>query len=542
MGALCALICVVDGCRTGRKDATPVAGSAVWRGGTLHVRCEPPNDLDPVSIDEVYESVVLRQIYQGLLRFDPSLRILPCLAASWTISPDGLRYTFNLRTGVQFHDGSTLTARDVVFSLDRCLAHDRDGQSLAATYLLTIRGARAYHDGHALSVDGIRASDDHTVVIELERPCPVLLKVLAMDQTVVISRAAFESGGTDQLEHAPVGSGPFRFIRRRPDNGVLLARFDGFWETPAALDTISFQPLKESGKKGAKEAEALERNELQLAPLSTGTSARARELGLSIYRCPELSLSFLGLRLDRPPFDIPQVRRAALLAIRREPLREVDPEGIVPVFGLLPPGMPGREPVDRMPRTDPAEARRLLVEAGHPRGRGLPQIKLGTSRGSQAIEKITQGIRADLESIGLSVVVVPCTWRQLDSLTTRGDLQAFMMSWVADLPDPDAFLYPICHTNGESNLFGYSSTEVDSLLALGRVLVPGPERNAVYAKLQDLLLRDVPLIPLYHSSIAYAWRPEVHGVEIGPSGFAMINFSQIYIDPPELARSQEERQ
>ncbi len=533
IGAVCVALI---GCQGRDRDGTQGSEAAAHRGGTLRVLSEPASVLDPAAVDEVYESVVVRQIYQGLLTFDPGLRILPCLATSWTISPDGTRYTFNLRHGVRFHDGTELTARDVAFSLQRCLTPGRATHSLAATFLMPIRGARAYNEGSAPTVEGIRVADDRTLSIELEHPCPYLLKVLAMDQTVIISREAFERGGEETLERSPVGTGPFRFVRRQLDGGIALARYDGYWGTPAALDTIVFKPLP-SGEKG-KEAEALAGNQGQLTSLPTGTSAKARELGLSVYRCPELSLTFLGLRLDAPPFDIPQVRQAVLRAIRREPMREIDPEGIIPVFGLLPPGMPGREPVDRMPRTNPAEARRLLAEAGHPDGRGLPAITIATSKGGEASAKIAEGIQSDLRAIGLDVRIRQCEWRELDSLTVGGHLQAFMMSWVADLPDPDAFLYPLFDSHGDTNLFGYSSPEVDSLLARGRILPPGGGRNAIYAKLQDVIIRDAPLVPLYHPSIAYAWRPEVHDVEIGPSGLAMIDFDRIFILPPDLARDE----
>jgi oligopeptide transport system substrate-binding protein len=540
-GAVISLLAIVTSVTRydSRRETKTAEPAEPIRGGTLRVLSEPAINLDPSSIDEVYESVILRQIYQGLLSFDSGLRMLPCLATSWTISPDGTLYTFNLRHGVRFHDNSLVTAMDVAFTLERCLAPDLgDGQSLAATYLMPIRGAEAYNKGRATSVEGIRVIDDLKLEIELVRPCPLLLKVLAMDQTGVISRAAYIEGGQNQIQNHPVGTGPFRFVRRRPDRGIVLARSETYWGRPAEIDSLVFQSKSESTE--AYEAHALLRGEVHLTTLSTGTAAKARELGLPIYRAPELSVSFLGLRLDLAPFDIPEVRRAVLLAIRRDPIRNVDPEGIVPVFGLLPPGLPGREPVDRLPRPDPAEARRLLAESGHPDGRGLPPITLGTSRGSAAVQKIAEGIQNDLQAIGLTVHVQRFSWRQLDSLTVSGKLQAFMMSWVADLPDPDAFLYPIFHSSGESNLFGYASPEVDSLLALGRMMTPGPERNNVYARLQDVIIRDAPMIPLYHSSSAYAWRAEVHGVEIGPSGFSMINFDRIYLDPPPLALNQKE--
>lgn len=495
-------------------------------GGVLRVLAEPAVCLDPRGVDEVYESVVIRQVYQGLLAFDPSLRLSPSLARSWTISPEGTTYRFFIRPGVRFHDGTPLTASDVVFSVERCLDPRFDGDCLAGSYLLQIRGAREFREGRATSIEGLRAPDESTIVIELLAPMASFLKVMAMDQTTVVPRAASGREGAAGLANRPIGTGPFRFVAREPNGTVALARFEEYWGSPAYLDSLLFVPLE--GAIRGHEAEAIAKGEVEFGTLGSGLSAQARTLGLNVFRSPELSLAFIGMRCDRPPFDIPAVRRAALLALHREEIRAVDSEGIVPVFGLLPPGMPGRMPVDRMPRVDREEARKTLAEAGFPGGKGLPPVEIGVTRGGPASRTINAQIRDDLEAIGLDVQLKICTWRELDSLAVAGALQAFVMSWVADIPDPDAFLYPLFHSEGESNLFAYGSAEADELLDLGRHIEDESKRPAIYQRIQDVILRDAPLIPLYHSSIAYAWRPDFDGVEIGPTGLSLVRFDRVF--------------
>ena len=528
---LLACLLLLAGCgRDGSKGNQAVTRPR--RGGVLRVLSEPPHRLDPVAINEVYESVVLRQIYQGLISLDPGLRLTPCLATSWTVSPDGLLYTFRLRGGVRFHDGSRFSASDVVFSLHRALSPNRAGGCMAESYLMHIRGAGDYRNGRKPAIDGIRAPDDQTLTIELEHPLSIFLKVLAMDQTAVLPRSVFEGKGSDAVESHPIGTGPFRFERREPEGGVVVARFPEYWGSPSLLDTLIFRSLPREGV--INEAQVLAAGKVDFASLSAGVSGTARELGLQVYRSPELSFAFLGMRLDRPPMNIPQVRRAILLAIEREGLQAADPEGVTPVLGLLPPGLPNREPIDQMPRPSPDDARRLLAEAGHPQGQGLPTITIGLNYGGPSRVVEDQIVR-NLEAVGLKIRIQRMSWGELSGRVTSGSLQAFMMSWVADLPDPDAFLYPLFHSRGESNLFAYASAEVDSLLDVGHVLSSGSQRTQLYQRLQEVILRDAPMVPLYNSSIAYAWRPEVHGVELGPAGYSLLPFDQIYVDPPSMA-------
>ncbi|MDM7916738.1 MAG: ABC transporter substrate-binding protein [Candidatus Eisenbacteria bacterium] len=545
------LLCGPAGC--GRRQQTIAESPPPLPGGTVRVLSEPIEEFDPIAVDEVYESVVLRQIYEGLVRFDPNLRIHPSLATSWTISPDGLIYTFRIRTDALFHDGRPLRVEDVAFSLRRAIRGNDGDPGVAGSYLRGILGASPFAQGRSEDLAGLRILDERTLEIELERPLSILLKVLAMDQAAIVrapeamaaadaatpsaealAAASAEAPAATPAAHpaadpgaapAIVGTGPFHLVREEEGGRLVLARNERYWGEPALIDTLVFVPAPSLGVEAGR---AILEGWVDFASVGRDEIHLLQTAGYPVYRFPELSFAFLGLRNDLPPFDIPQVRRAVLLSIDREALRRLNPEAIVPVSGLLPSGISGRDPIDRMPRLDRGEAMRLLEQAGYPGGRGLPKIVLGSSTGGSSI-RTAEAVRGDLQSVGFDVEIRPLRWRALDSLATGGALHGFFMTWVADIPDPDSFLYALFHSTGDGNLFRYRSALVDSLLEAGRELPAGAPRSDLYLRIQEGILRDAPMVPLFQSLEAYSWRPEIQGVDIGPCGFSLVPFSRVHL-------------
>ena len=162
------------------------------KGGILRMVTEAPLTLDPVDSDSVYESLPLNQIFDGLVDVDPTMHILPALASDWVVSRDGKTYTFKLRPGVRFHDGSLLTVDDVVFTIRRLLEPKNRHRSLAASYLSVIEGADAYSRGRTPELAGVAALDARTVRIRLEHPYGSFLEVLAMDGLKIVPKAVLE--------------------------------------------------------------------------------------------------------------------------------------------------------------------------------------------------------------------------------------------------------------------------------------------------------------------------------------------------------------
>ncbi len=512
------------GCSRPAKEALPPQPDQPRRGGTLRIANEAPSTLDPVLADDIYEGVIDNQIYEGLVRFDTELRVQPCLAASWVVSADGCTYRFTLRPGVRFHDGRPLNAEAVARSIERALDPERPGPCLAETYLRRLDGAREYQAGKAPAIRGVSAEGDDTVVLRLEEPLSFFLSVLCMNSLGIVPPLA---PGELPNDH-PIGTGPFRFVRRAADGSVILARNESYWGTPALLDSLDF--VAATGASPSDMVARLMRGDVDVISLPAADRALVGEVaGYRILRSPEVSVSFLGINTSRPPLDRLEVRQAIAEAIDRA--RLIPPEGAdrEPAIGVIPPVLGGYSPTPKVLPYAPAQAQSLLAAAGYGRSRPLPPIDFYTSTSSAPFE--ADHLAAQLAEVGITIRTRRVSWPELDSRITRGQAPLFTLTWLADVPDPDSFLYFLFHTGESNNLFSFSDVPVDSLLALGRRLPPGPGRFEVYRQAESRVLSLVPMVPLYHETTAYAWDPAVEGIELNPFGFALTRFDRLWLRP-----------
>ena len=298
---VCGLVVVCPGCGSAPG---PDGGDGVLdtrRGGVLRIAHESPQALDPAAVDSVYESLPVNQIFDGLVALDASLSVKPGLASTWTLSRDGRTYTFDLRPGVSFHDGSPLEAEDVVFTIRRLLAPGRERRSVAASYLSGVVGASEFAAGRRKELPGVRALGPLTVQIELERPYLSFLEVLAMDGLRIVPRHAVERLGDEGFGRAPVGTGPFRLVRWDDTHLQLEANSD-YFGGPPRLDGITIRFLKDDEIDFG--AGRFDRGELDVLEVTSDDLDRlAQNPAVRIYRYQELSLSFLGLLTGAPPLD-----------------------------------------------------------------------------------------------------------------------------------------------------------------------------------------------------------------------------------------------
>src|SRR5258705_1326600 len=210
---------------------------------------ESPNTLDPALASDSYASCVIAQIYSPLVGLTSDLEPTPQVAESWTISRDGRRYAFHIRPGVRFHHGREVTAQDFEYSLTRLFQEPALSNGLAANYLDAIEGVRDFVNGRANKISGIRALDKKRLEITLVRPYSSLLAALAMDQTSVVPKEIAESRGG--LELRPIGTGPFRFVRRDASQVVLAADPGYFMGRPGIDSPLFFSPPRHPITPGA---------------------------------------------------------------------------------------------------------------------------------------------------------------------------------------------------------------------------------------------------------------------------------------------------
>ncbi|MGH7995685.1 MAG: peptide ABC transporter substrate-binding protein [Opitutaceae bacterium] len=474
-------------------------------------------DLDPQIGTGTDEQAVAAALFEGLVREDPhDLHPIPGVADHWTVSPDGLRYVFHLRADARWSDGSPVTAADFVQSWRRMLSPALGAQNAGLLFIL--KGAEAFHrEAHGnFAAVGAHALDARTVQVDLAHRAPYFLSLLCnMAWMPVPVRTVEAHGALDSRENpwaepgTLVGDGPFILRSWSVGQVIVVQKSKTYWDAARVrLNGIRFYPIADVDAS----ERAFRAGQLHLTdavPPSRIAAYRAQDprvLRLDSY----LATYFYRINVRRPALTDPRVRRALALAVDRRGIVERILEGsqtAAPAF--TPPGMGGYTP-DPILRTDFAEARRLLSEAGHPGGRGLPPFTI-TFNSSELHRAIAEAIQ-DTWRRALGVRV---TLRNEENTTmladeSIGDYDIVRASWVADYPDPTAFL-DIWRSDSDNNRTGWANPRYDALLAQAANAPAPAERNALLRKAEDILLTDAPLIPIYYYTHVFLIQPSVHG-------------------------------
>lgn len=478
-------------------------------GGTLRaVFTTDPPTLDPAEATDLTSAAVVRQVFDALLELDERLRIVPALATAWTVSTDQRVYTFRLRSGARFHNGREMRAADVKYSFERAARGKRPW------VFEKITGARDVIAGRTKEIGGIRAVDDFTVEIRLDRPFAPFPYLMAYDAASIVPREETEKRGAAFASH-PVGTGAFRFVSWRRDDRVVLERFPEHFRGPAALDRVVFRVIP---------AEITRFNEyragqLDLTDIPTGhcqSVQREPHLRGDVAIWPTLGTYALRFNVERAPFTDLRVRRAIAHAI--DPSIIVDrllERCVTPARGILPPTLPGSNPEVKRLALDRERARRLLAEAGYPGGRGLGPLgfHFNTSESNQRIAELVQ---AQLKEVGLTIELRRLDWAAHLKLVDGGAAGFFRQSWIADYPDPENFLTVLSHSRNvgaAGNTARYRNPKVDRLLDEADAMMPGPARDGRYHEAEQIIIDDAAWISLYHYSSRALIKPYVKGLE-----------------------------
>jgi oligopeptide transport system substrate-binding protein len=495
-----------------------------------------PASLDPARITDHYAVAVANQIFDGLVEFDAHLNVLPALAQSWSASRDGLIWTFNLRTGIQFHNGREVVAEDVVYSLSRLL--DPAVRSPRSMFLDKVQGASEFQDGRAKNLEGIKAVNRYTVSIALSEPFAPFISVLGLPHLGVVPREEVERLGND-FGTAPVGSGPFRFVRWEREQELVLEVNERYYRKRPALDRIRFVIFP--GNVINDMFAAFERGDLEESPIPAAKRKELLESGkYTVIRKPTLGLRLLGFNLEHSPFDQREVRQAFNHAIDTTRLnQEIIEKRYEIARGILPPGMPGYNPEVKGYGYKPEEAKALLARAGYADGKNLAPVTLASSVKSAVALEDYDAVRRYMANIGVQVELQEFdSWPGFQQALRQGELQMFRYAWLADYPDPDNFLYPLFHSQGQNNVFRYRNALVDRLLEDARRETDDLRRVKMYREAEQLILNDAPGVMLMHHTYEGLFQPYVEGVEVSALGDPYIPMWKIRLQPSEVARTK----
>lgn len=531
-------VLAATGCGSKPDMSQPAVSQQPQTGGTFRMAQDSPGGLDPASVDDVYEATVVNQIFDGLVSFDTHLNTVPCIASSWVISANGMEYTFHLREGIRFHDGSPLTAEDVAYSLQRIFDLPPQRSSLAREYLCHIQGTAEYAAKRATNVSGLEVVSPLEIRITLDAPYASFLAVLASEPARVVPKHYVQRVGDEVFARQPVGSGPFRFIRWIEDKEIVLTSFLEHALVSARLDSLVFELPDHDTRDYAASRFLDGRLSAAIVPEGRLNEFRAHETARVMTR-QELSLSFIGLNCRLEPFDDARVRRAFALALDHTRLIHANGGTRTRPHGILPPGMPGYTPESKLLERDVAASRVLLTEAGYPGGRGLPPIVYTTASQTEAARALIESIGEQVAEVGFVLRKESLTWLEFSRRLEERSLQCFSVTWVADIPDPDSFLYPLFHASGSANFAAYSDRRVDELLETGRRTRSSMERLAIYRQAERRILEAIPVVPLYHPLSAIAVQENVHGLQITAMGFGNMALENVWLasGTPHAARN-----
>ena len=469
-----------------------------------------PTTLDPALIVDVTGGTLAAKLYNGLVKIGNNLEIVPDIAESWTISDDGLVYTFKIRRGVTFSNHRKLKASDIRYSFLRIL--DPKSKSPNTWVFEKIDGVEEFQKGKADDVRGIRILDDYALEIRLRKPFSPFLKLLAMTAAYIVPHEATERWGPDFSSH-PVGTGPFILESWLPNREIRMTRRADYFEGPPKIKGMIYRIIPED-LTAITEFE-LGNIDVLTIPASEFSRYRKDQAKKSyIVSLNGLNTYYAGMNCARPPFDNPVLRRAMNYAIDRKKILNTIYENRGRLaHGPLPDLLRKWDLPERY-GYDPDKAREMIREQGSS-GRTVNFYITA----EQEVVDMAEVLQSYLESAGLHVKIKQLEWSAYKEAINNGVPDMFYISWWADYPDPENFLFPLFHSSNHGpagNRTRFTDRAVDSLIEKGQASVSEKQRNAFYQKAEERIVEEAPWVSLWHRTDFTIRQPWVKNYKIYP--------------------------
>ncbi len=486
-------------------------GIGTARADTLVVCSEAsPDALNAALSDSNTSFDVSEQIADRLVEMEiGGSKVIPALAESWTISPDGLRYTFKLRHGVKFQSSDKfkptreMNADDVVFSFSRMYDKANKYHSLGTSIY------PMYDDFIGPALKSVSKISDDTVLFELKVPSASLLSALTVQSFSVWPAeyaAAMDKAGTpDQFDLAPLGTGPFQLVQYQKDSLIRFRANPDFWgaggpmkERAAGVDQLVFSIAKDPAIRFAK----LRTGECQVAryPSPADLPAMRTTPGIVVPAAPVAAESTLAFRVDKKPFNDRRVREALAISIDINSILDAVFQGSgVPSASLVPSALWGHNATLKPRAQDTARAKALLAEAGYPNGFttdlwAIPVTRAYMPNGRRTAELI----QADWAKIGVTAKIVTFEWGEFLKRRRAGEADVTMMGGTWDYPDPSELLvWNTCDAiAGGNNVSHWCNKDFTAMVQKADIVTDQAERAKLYEQAQVLYHEDIPGIIL----------------------------------------------
>lgn len=495
-----------------------------------------PDGIDPNVTSNSFASPFLSNAFEGLVRTNAENSLEPALADSWEISEDGKTYTFTLKEGLKWSDGSPLTAEDFVYTIQRVLTPETAAQyvTMATDY---IEGAQAYYDGEGDEDSlGVKALDELTLEITLMEPAPFFLDILSMFVFSPVQKATVEANG-DKWTLDPetyIVNGPFKVTELNLGESVVMEKNEHYYGADdVQIQKIVFRYIKEQAT-ALTAFEAGEIDGFREVPLADVPRLKAESD--DFYVLPTYATTYYLINNAVAPYDDVNVRKALNLALDRQSIIEnVLMSSDQPATGLVSPGYAvdgvdyteGRPNYGILDTADIEGAQAALAEAGYPNGEGFPTMQLSYYSNPQVKTIVEALAQMWTDNLGIDVEISTEEWGVYYPNVQAGQYEVAAMGWGADYLHPMTF-FPLFISDEQLNNSGYGNEAYDAKVAEAKVEQDPAAAVALMREAEDILMADYPAVFLYYRSTSLMMKDYVHGWYLTPTNNLV--FRDAYIE------------
>ncbi|HEX6513850.1 MAG TPA: peptide ABC transporter substrate-binding protein [Chloroflexota bacterium] len=500
-------------------SAKPAASAAA---NTLRYNIgDEPESIDPAQDQDTDQDFVIMQLNATLVLPDKDLNVKPGLAEKWDMSPDGLTYTFHLRSGLKWSDGSPLTAKDFEYSFKRLF--DPATASPYTDIVKGIKGAQEYFSSKSKDPAelqklrdgvGVKASDDSTLVITLKEPEAFFLSSLFNGATAPVNQASLDKNKEKAFD-APgfVGSGPFKLDSWQHKASMQLSPNPNYYGGAPKISLSLLMIHEPTATLAAYKNNEIDTNgQVNLGGADVTSLRNDPTYKDQILQYTELGTFYLQYNVTKKPFDSVKVRQAIGYAIDRKGLVDKVLVGVgSPATSIIPPGMPGH--IDGLgPEYDLNKAKQLLADAGFPDGKGIPANIQASYNNLGTWPQIMQFIQANLQAIGITIQLDPREAKTYFKEMRENASPIFRAGWSSDYPDPDDWYRVIFKSDSAQNYGHWKNDQYDKLVTQAASEQDQNKRLDLYKQAAQIMVDDPPATFWYYPLRFRLFKPNVKGI------------------------------
>lgn len=498
---------VLSGCAGSKRasDVSTASGAASGAGFAdtiTFAQGSDPRGLDPACIDDGESAKIICNIYQGLLKYNKdSTEVEPCLAEKWDISSDNTKYTFHLRKGVKFQDGTDFNATAVKKSIDRQLEPNVTDDMPYASFVYGSIKAKT-------GVKEVKVIDDNTVEIDLFSPQTSFLKNLAMVMAApIVSPTALEKYKNNLNEH-PVGTGPYTFVSWDKGQNVKLVRNDNYWGDKAKTKNIVFRFIKENSARVI----ALTNGDVDaIDGIDSTVVNQITQAGDKLFTAEGMNINYMAYNTTSATFKNADARKAFNQAVNvPEMVKSLYKDYSTVATSIMPSFMGGYSDSIKQTAYDEAAAKAGLAKAGI---KSVNMITYSNPRPYNAVggQTLAESIQGYLKKVGVTCNIKSYDWTTYKSEVKKGNYDICFYGWTGDNGDADNFMNLLSDKDVSMNVARYNNPDYTALIKKGLATPEGADRNKVYTQCEQFVADQNVWLPISHAKTLCAYNPKVSG-------------------------------